>query len=274
MDIEKKLAEHLRSELVKIRPAGKQITKFVLRHAAPGAKGNDVETFEHEEALSIDDIEVFASQIVQRAQTDADGLGSGAHRYNLQTIIGKGVAGGRFVFRMRASEDPDDEIAGEDSPSTRGLLSQLMRHNEAMARTLNAATQSIINVMARNVESANTRMAKMEEERSATFLALEAAKSEQHNRDLELMVSSQNEDRKTQAFNKAMALAPVIANRIMGSQVVPVKEDPLVMILNQLAESLDGKQIEAIANSLTMEQRIMFAEAIQAAKARSSNNAS
>jgi len=269
-DLESKIGDYLRSELVKIRPQGKQISRFSLRHASPGHQGNDVESWDHDDKMNLDDIGVFANEIAARAQTDADGIGPGVHRYTLQSYIGKQPSSGRFVFRIRASEDPDDEIGGDDSPTTKGLLAQLMRHNEANARTLNTMSSGVVTLLVRRLEAMDSRMSNLEKERAETFLALEAAKSEQHTRDMELMKESNNEERKDAALKKLMDLAPVVVNRIAGKQLMEAK-DPLSAMVSQLGDSLSQEQISKIASALSPEQQIMFVEAVKTAKERGGN---
>lgn len=266
-DLESKLGLHLRSELTKIRSKDKQIAKFVLRHASPGAKGNDVESWDHDERLELDQIEMLAAEISGRAQTDADGLGSGVHRYTLQTVLNKGVNGNRFVFRVRANETGDDEVAGEDSPTQKGLLGQLMRHNEANNRTLHTALGGIVSMMSRQMVSMGERMQSLEAERATTFLALEAAKTEAHDRDMDAMKTLEDEKRKGQAFDKLMQLGPVVVNRIVGKDIMPTGGvDPLAMILNNLGESLTQDQVRTIAATLRPEQQLQFMEVMETAK--------
>jgi len=271
-DLDRKLATFLRGELIKVRTEEKKISKFVLRHAAPGAKGNEVDSWSHDSRMEDDDIQTLANEMVMRAQTDADGLGPGVHRYTVSTVLAKGSSGARFMFRLRAVEESDDEIAGEDSPTTKGLLQQLMRHNEANQRLLAQSLGAIIGKQTQQLDRVYARMEKLEDERATTFLALEEAKTDQHTRDMELMEANANEERKQQGFKKIMELAPVVVNRIAGKDVVPTKTDPLAMIIQNLGASLNEEQIRAIVSQLKPEQQLMFGEIMRVANQKGNGN--
>ncbi len=270
MDIEKELNNYLRSELVKIRKTN-PITKFVLRHASPGSKGNEVESWEHDSAIKLEDIPRLAADILGRAQTDSDGLGPGVHRYTFSAVAkGEGKTT-RLMFRLRGGEESDEEsVGGEDSPTMKGLTQQLMRHNEATQRTLISSVGTMLSLMGRRMESQDAEMTQMRRERSETFLALEEAKSQQHDRDMTAMETMNADKRKDMAFNKIMQLAPAVVNRISGKNLLPEKTSPMDMMLENLVKSLDETQFAAIASQLRPDQQLTFVEILRTFQARQS----
>lgn len=279
MDVERELARYIRTELVKKYDGEKRVTRFVLRHAAPGAKGAEVEAWDlSDERLNLDhdDLERLANEIAMRAQTDADGVGvAGPQRYVVQSFKRGDTRGStRFAFTLRANvEDEMDGGGGDEPPTLRGLVTQQMRHNEALTRLNVTLAGTMANQMARRMEAMDSEMTKMREERSATFLALEAAKTDEHNRELEAMHQMKTEERKDEAFSKLMKLAPVVVNRLAGKNLLPSGNiDPLQLILTELATSLSPEQLQAIAANLKAEQQIQFVEilrTIQERKAKS-----
>jgi len=259
MSIESDLAKWLSRELVKNRGADKPATRISLRHASPGTKGSSVEDIDlTERILSTDDLPTLAEEIVSRAQTDADGLGN-IQRY-IVTIYVKGEprAVQRFPFRIRANGDEFEEGA-EEAPTMKGLTSQLMRHNEAMAKTLVHSVAGITQIMARRLESSDNTVARLTEQVYKNMELLEEAKSDQHARDMELLTTEAKETRTNQMFEKMAVLVPVIINRLAGQKVLNA-EDPNAMMLKAFAESMTPEQFKQIQSTLKPEQLILLAQ--------------
>jgi hypothetical protein len=255
---ERNIERFLRSEL-----CNKDIGKLVLKHASPGAKGNDVETFELTEAIPSEELSNFAILIVGRAQTDADGFGTGLHRYQVQTFYRDGEkASGRIVFRLKGSDDFDEDEAGEEAPTGKGLLQQLMRHNEANNRAMVGSTASLLNLMVRRMESQDRVLEKLLEERTKMFETLEAAKSQQHERDMGLMVEDAKQRRLDVGFQKISMLFPVVLDKLSGGKI-PAQNDPTMMMLNELISSMNMEQFQAIQRTLSPEQQIVFMNVLQ-----------
>ena len=261
----KNLATWLTAELCKTRPEGQGVCKFILRTSAPGSKGAEVDDFKVESRIEIDEIPMFAQNILARAQEDADGHGPMVQSYTVFTYLRReSKPQGRYPFRLRGEQDMDlDDEAGYEAPNNKGLMSQLMRHNEALTRGIATSAASMLAIATRRAESQDRLVEKLLEERMRTFEVLEAAKSEQHSRDMELMMMDAGQKRKDEAFGKLMQLVPVVINRLAGGKVLPQKTDPLMMMLEPLIDSLSQEQLHNIGSSLKPEQMITFAEILR-----------
>jgi len=261
----KRLKEWLTSELCKPRGEGQPLTRFVLRTASAGSKGSEVDDFKIEHRIELDEVPMMAQNIIARAQEDADGNGPQVQRYILLSMVkGESKPVGRFPFRLRGEADLDlDDETGEDAPTNKGLLSQLMRHNEALTRGIATSAASMLSIATRRAESQDRLIEKLLEERQNMFETLEGAKSEQHTRDIALMIEDKNQTRKDQAFEKLMMLVPIVLNRIIGAKALPEKNDPLMMLLEPLVNSLSQDQLQAIGQQLKPEQMIAFVELLK-----------
>lgn len=270
MDIEKKLTTWLTSELSKSRPEGKPLRRFVLRTAAPGSKGTDIETWEHEVRLEVEEIPLMSCTMLQRAQDDATGNGPNIQRYTLFAFQkGSTQPSARFIFRLRGESDLDlDDETGDDAPTNKGLLTQLMRHNEALARAQQQSVGTMMSMMARMLESSNSTNEKLLKERSDMFDSLESAKSQEHERAASLMLTDGEMQRKDKAFDKLMGLLPLVVNRIVGSKVMPGGDDPTMMMLDPLISTMTAEQFQAISANLTGEQQLIFFELLQTIQKR------
>ena len=264
MSLESDLTRWLSRELVKDRK-DKPIIKISTRHAAPGTKGNEVETIDlTERQLSLDNIPDLAEEIVSRAQTDADGIG-GVQRYTVTLYaLGEVRAVLRWPFRIRANGDEFEE-AGDEPANAKGLMTQLMRHNEAIAKTMVQAVAGITTVMARRLESSDNTVTRLTEQHHRNMELLEEAKSDQHQRDMELLTTTENENRKNQMFEKLSLLVPVMINKLAGQKVMDA-QDPAVMMMKSFAESLSAEQFQEISKKLKPEQLVVLGQLLQPLK--------
>jgi hypothetical protein len=270
MSLETDLTRWLSRELVKDRK-DKPICKITLRHAAPGSKGNEVETIDMtERVLSLDNIPELAEEIISRAQTDADGIGN-VQRYTVTLYaLGEIRAVLRWPFRIRANGDEFDD-SGDEAPNAKGLLTQLMRHNEAIAKTMVHAVAGITTVMARRLESSDNTVTRLTEQHHRNMELLEEAKSDQHTRDMELLTTEASETRKNQMFEKLALLVPVMINKLAGQKVLNA-EDPAAMMLKAFSESISPEQFKVIQQSLKPEQLILLGQILQPTKQLPSGN--
>jgi hypothetical protein len=262
MEHEKKLSRWVTGELCKQKPC----TRFVLKTAAPGRSGTPIDEFEIEHRMELEEIPPFAANIIARAQEDADGCGPVIQRYVVLAFRkGDTKPVSKFPFRMRGEMDVDlDEESGEEPATMKGLLMQLMRHNEATTRTLVQATATLMTSMTRRLESSDKLTEGLIKDRTENFKMLEEARSEQHTRDMDLMLTEAEQSRKDKAFEKLMTLVPLVINKIAGQKILPDSSDPLMMMLEPLIGSLNQEQFAKIQSTLNPEQTIMFVEMLQA----------
>lgn len=272
MAVEVEIEKWLRRELTKHRE--KAIKLIILRHATPGAKGNDVETIDLSErtSLEIGDLQEIADDLCGRAQVDTDGMG-GIQRYVISLHPeGEKRAVGRYPFRLRANLEEFEE-AGEEPANTRGLLSQLMRHNEALAKTMVHAVSGITTVMARRLESSDNAISRLTEAQHRNMALLEEAKSEQHVRDMELLKENSKQERTDKIFEKLSLLVPVVINKLAGQKVFN-SDDPSALMLKSFAESMSPEQFQKIQATLSPEQMLVLGQLLTGVKALPSGNAS
>lgn len=251
-------AENIVKKFLRQESMSKSVDCYVLRHAGKGSKGVDVEVFEMSEALTVDELDNLAVMIVGRAQLDADGWGPALQRYTLTSMV-KDHASARVVFRLKGAVDLDidDEESGEESPNQRGLLQQLMRHNEANNRTMVASVGAILTSMGRRMESQDKLIENLMHQRIESFQIVEDSLSRKHEREMERFVLEEKEKRVTIGLSKVTMLIPVIMDKLSGGKL-PSKTDPTMMMLGELIGSMSVEQLQAVQRSLSPEQQIVF----------------
>lgn len=269
MQVEKEIEKFLRQQLFRNREV--PLEKFALRHAAPGSKGTEVDTFKvpDGEECTDDTISLLAGDIMSRAQMDADGLG-GLQRYVIlpyEKGSPKGV--GRLAFRITGQDEDYDvgEGTGEEAPTQLGQLKQLMRHNEALARINTQGMAAILGSMERRISRQDDLIEHLITKQMEAFEIVESAKSEENDRDIKMLEAAGKEKRTDQLFDKLNTLIPVVLNRLAGKRVMD-SEDPAVAMIRGIAESLTPEQFQRIGSALTPEQAIAFYEVIKTVKPR------
>lgn len=252
---EKLIAKFLRQE-----QTSKPIHRYVLRHAAKGKTGNEVETFDITESLSLEELDNLAAMVVNRAQLDADGIGPTIQRYTLTSYLEGERPTGRLAFRMKGTTDLDideGDESGEESPTKTGLLTQLMRHNEANNRTLVMSAGSLMTSMARRMESQDRLIESLMEKQIRQFEVVEEAMSRKHERDMEMESQKAKDQRIAFGMEKMAMLLPVIMDKLSGGKM-PSKNDPMMLMLGELIGSMSVEQLDSIGRTLGPEQKIVF----------------
>jgi len=257
----KDIERWMRQQLFRQRDGA--LERFALRSAAPGSKGAEVDTIDVPADFSADNLPMLVDDVLTRAQADADSLGNKLQRYTLIALESGSKNGPRFAFRMRGEGDEDGD-EGDEPPTEKGLTSQLMRHNEALMRMLVMTTGTQVNAMSRRLEAQEKTMGQLFEERIKDKEAVEASKSLQHERDMQMLLTSGQEDRKNELIKKVESLLPLVVNKIAGRNVLPEGEGG--DIFKALSDSLTPEQLQKLAQHLTGEQQMMLLTLIKASR--------
>ena len=81
-----------------------------------------------------DELEIMVNQIEGQVLEDAEGIG-GVQKYRILAYFTKAARSvGRFTFRMAGAELDEYEDGFSEEATSKGHMSQMMRHNEALMR--------------------------------------------------------------------------------------------------------------------------------------------
>lgn len=266
MQDKRKLGAWMKRSLFNTR-AGERCRKLQIRHITSAGKvGTEVATIEIEAgSLSQDSyIDTLTSEIEMACYDDAEGIG-GVQKYVIIPHYGEKLeAAGRFILRVAAGDDTEDGGEIDSEPATKnGLVSQLMRHNEALMRTAVASTGQIIQlqnrVIARQQEHIETMMGKHFD----TTVELEGLVSQRHERDLATKRAAFKIEQTKEIVGKVTQLLPVVVNKIAGKKVMPEKVTPKDVMIRELMGSLTTEQMNTVASALKPEQMILLSEIYQ-----------
>jgi hypothetical protein len=264
--------------------AGK-CTKFVLKHVNANAKQNEVQSFDcrtiHKQTDG-EKRETFIEQLIagieEAAHDDAESLG-GHQRYLIFAYYqneSKPLA--RTGFRMDAGdEDEGDEELESEPANAKGLVAQAMRHQEGNFRTSVLATNHIINMMQRTIDTQQETINNLLSGHLNNLKLVEDLVSQRHGRELAAKREDFNQSIKNDFAQKALKLLPAVVNRFAGKQVLP-GETPKDVMLQDLAKSISQEQMMQIAQHLKPEQQMIIFEllknALPASEEESASNGS
>jgi hypothetical protein len=249
-----------------------RLEALVIRHAKAGSnKGGVVFTrkIQPDNPITVDNMAAWVDDLLEIIDSDASGLG-GLQRYAIEAMReGCSTPDSRYVCRVEGHDkdvDDGDEFDTE-SPSIEGITSQQMRHTEVLARQLSMTSGSALQAMSRIIDRQATHIEAMMEQRIRSIEVVEEAMTRKHERDMELLESSSKEQRKDQAVEQLLLLAPAVVNRLGGKKLVPEAATPREMMLKGFIDSLEQSQFEGIASKLTPAQQITLVQLLQEFKA-------
>lgn len=249
-----KLVRWFRRQLAK-----EGLFKFVLRHAA--GKTANVAEFPFDATSTPED---FATMVAIAAKDDADGLG-GTHTYSLASYYNDRpeMPVERCSFREFSEpvEGEDSDLSTEPADKN-GLLAQLMRHNEANARTTVLAFDGVMRHMSKTLESAMTRNSELEERHFLAMTTMEEMASLRHERDMDTLKVAGDQKRSEQMMDKVSLLLPTVVNKIKGVKLLPTEQTPEQEIILQFGKSLSPDQLEGMQKLLRPEQLMAVLELI------------
>jgi hypothetical protein len=207
-----------------------------------------------------DEIEPLLAQIAEAAQQDATDANSGVQTYAIYAYYSNDSSYvPRKIFRVAADTEFERDLAPSEPPTEKGLVAQSMRHVEAVMRHATISTGMQIQSMQRE----NQRLAEMVERFSAQQLDLMVLLQDTMNDATKRRLAERREEAnlaiKEEALSKVSALLPAIVNRISGKQVLP-EEDPGIMLLSSLFESMTDEQQNQLMSMLSPAQKMSLAE--------------
>lgn len=262
--IERDLERFLRKEIFQERD--KPLSKLVLFHTPSGGKANEVEVFKIREGMTSDELPTLIEEILSRAQGDANGAG-GVQRYVLRSLVkGDSAPTSRFSFRLRGNDEEFDE-AFEDGANQKGLLTQLMRHNEAIMRVAMTGLGTANSILGRQLEASNERLETALGRIASNMELIEKMRGEEHDRAMESYKLEKSEERKAQMMETLKVLGPVVVNKLAGQKLLP-SADPMMVSLKEMVATLDQTQFEKILSALKPDQAIALISIIQSFQAQ------
>lgn len=227
--------------------------KLAVRHVAVSDRQNDVATFPLPKK-PIDDLEALLSRIEEALENDADGLG-GVQRYVLLALHE-----GRPISRLplRVASATDDGMSGEplesEPANAKGLLAQLMRHNEVQSRMFAMSMGQVVSTMQRTIARLQDTVEQADERRLAAVDVAEQMLTKQHERAALTQMVEDNRAARAATFDTVKSVMPFVMHYLRKGAGMQPEATPVATLVSQLATSLQPEQLAGLQNLLTPEQ--------------------
>jgi hypothetical protein len=162
----------------------------------------------------------------------------------------------RKIIRMEGIGASPDTLLGEtEQPDPRGIVSQMMRHNEASVRISLGQTLAIVEHYKGILGERDARIAALEEKLAQIGELQHELVSMQHEHNLDMVREKRVERKHAFVRDKLDMLAPVLMSKVLGTGT-PKGQGSIFgeELLRQFLKSLQPKQYAAITNALNPEQ--------------------
>jgi hypothetical protein len=227
--------------------------KLALRHVAVSDRQIDVASFVVTDKPS-DDQEALLSRIEESLENDADGLG-GVQKYVLLALR-EGRPLSRLPLRVASSMDDggsSDSLESEPANS-KGLLAQLMRHNEVQSRMFAMSMGQVVSTMQRTIARLQETVEVADERRLAAVDVAEDMLTRGHERAALTQMVEDNRAAKTALFESVKAAMPFVAQYLRKAAGMSVETTSVATLVSQLAASMGPDQLMGLQKLLTAEQ--------------------
>lgn len=268
-DLHRKVVAFLAGEFA--RTDERQCIRVELVSAQPGMRGDQIRTWERRETPEVFEgqgqVEDLATEILRLAQEHANSFGAGAHRFEVRTLQHMGRRQ-KESFRIRSEGDGEsDGTSGDDAPTERGLVGQLMRHNEVNTRTIASMYQITLSTMSRTITDQAEENRQLRRDRAENLAMLEKSLDERLEREIIAEREMAEIRRKDELLGKLYELTPVIKSRLLGGGAsAPTGPSPLGILASELGASLTPEQKIRIAEVLGNGQKVLLMELLRAAE--------
>lgn len=252
-----RIGQWIRREIYREHRDG-PVRRLVIRHVTTEKLAGEVFSLEAPAVFDEAWIAHALTEIELAADQDAEGLGE-SQKYCVLAFRGEPGqerSSGRFSFRVTVVDDGESEFVTSEPATLKGLLTQQMRHTEAMMRL---TVQSIGQVQAmhqRTIEEQYQQLREYSAKHLDTLHLVEGLQQRSHERQLEVQREESRSEMAREAIEKLMLLAPALINRALGQKALPEKISPEVASLQAFFSTLTEDQWSSILATLTPEQQI------------------
>lgn len=244
--------------------------KVALYHVTAGKYGGRVATYKLPEQYTDDregkdtprEIERLTDDILRDAEHDSQNVSeAGSQSYAVISMTELEMHVSRFPFRTNPVYDA--EALATDTPDAKGLVNQLMRHNETREKTSNHMMGTMMSYMARVIDSLHEENSRMADERMQVMEITQKLLSEQQDRELKVVEHEAKQENIKELVSNVRLFLPAIAAKLTGQPAV-VRDDaggvinPHAKAIKELLGSLSPEQQQSIQSVLTPQQLMVL----------------
>lgn len=231
-------------------------TRLVLVQVMRGGAHNTLRNIELDSTFGYDSEKIanMVAELFTTAQEDADGH-RGVTQYALKALRGTATGERSPIIRLRAQtgEDGEEDILGETEDVTisgiAAVTSQLMRHNEAQARTISQMFEVMVTQSSARDARQTAQLQHYEDRHWENILQREELLSDRDTREIAKAESISRQRRFDETVKMLKPLVPAALSKLKG--ISPgVKSGAQMDVLKAIMKNITAEQMEQIANVL------------------------
>jgi hypothetical protein len=215
-------------------------------------------------------IEKLVNQVVEIAEGEADAKVPGKHRFVVRTRQHGGTKP-TLSFALnpgyRGAGDDTALVSGGGGGGQRGdiaVAQVLASNNSQLMRTNQQMFDGTIRVLGQQNMNLHEQLSTLTSENATLRKELEEARSNKMDRDFQIAMAREKNERHNAGFQKVMQLASVAVAKIGGAEATQGGEpSPQAMLIGELYKSLRPDQMNTIMSALDMAQKLMFMEIVK-----------
>lgn len=237
-----------------------EVVHFSVNNKPQGAVGQVAipRTFE------VDGVDTLVREIVEMAQEDANNLHQGIQRYAVFARFEKDANyNPRCYFRIAGKEEYDPDTGGADPSEpadAKGLVAQLMRHNEAIMRSMVVNSSYMMDTLRQENASQRILLDKQAEQAVEVGALIQEMLDNSTGRRLQEKESENKQAMLGATFEHLKLLFPVLLNKLAGQKVAP-ETDASFTTLAALFESMTQEQQQAFVTTFLQPSQVpLFGE--------------
>lgn len=226
-----------------------------------------IESFEVDSEMDASDL---ASRIWDAAEVDSRSRAQGGRqRYSVVIFRGEDRAQPTatrafLLFGTSSGENERDFGQSSDPPNERGLLSQLMRHNDQQARMMQVLSDSMFSKLIAQNSQLTSQVDAMTGKQLDMFTLHQRMLDTQAQREMEQAKEANRERRHEQLIGVFTSMVPLLFLQFMGNkalpQGIPTETSMRDTVVGRFLDSLTPEELSAASGKLNSMRQIVFVE--------------
>jgi hypothetical protein len=239
--------------------------KVMLRHLNLERKpAGDVATINLADDPAIVGTEVadkVIMEIADAALRDANDMKAGVQTYGIYAYFTNDQNyAPRKIFRVAADEEFDPESGPSEPPTEKGLVQQLMRHNEINSKNSLVAMGYIIQTFQKELDQQRAANKQLFDQQIEGALLIQDVMNDAHRRRLDEKKAELEMSVIEGVFEHLKVVLPIVANKIAGKEIVPTGMQRELYMFASLLENLSDEQQTVLRDMLNPQQTTLLAE--------------
>lgn len=198
--------------------------------------------------------EAIAQEIEQQCHHHCDTTNRGSQRYEVLALAADKDVRATYPFRLH----PHPSVAGQalsDPPNLAGVVGMMMRHLENRERLSNVAISTVLGNQDKQLERLQSRCEELEGAYIQAVSTFEDLVQAKHDRELEIVKTHAEQERRDRLFRRAEDLVPVMIAFASGSTAAA-----------EFLRAIPPEVFDQLNAAMTDEQREKLSELMATAK--------